>query len=152
MPEKYRPGVCWVQIQLTNLVRVEVFKRNNQIIIEGKETQEKILIKIAKSALQKPEPAADEWQFYPIRIIAPQPLMEEITDKIKTDAIAGKGLFENITDIPEDDEELDEYLMIDAFGLKCSFVPFLDELKRFSVDKFISKDFTKYLFMVFFFT
>jgi hypothetical protein len=96
-----------------------------------------------------PEPAPNEWQFYPISIYAPQHVMPIIDNILKADAEAGSGLFSNVTDIPEEDEGLDEFLMIEAFGLKCSLIPFLDELKRFGVvGEFFNKDITQSLFAV----
>lgn len=144
----------------------KAFKRNNQIIIKGKEIQGKMLEKLPKPQgvnlttitgadienLQMQEiskqTASDEWLFYPMSIIAPQPLMGVLNDIIKRDGEQGKGLFANHTNIPKEDEEEDELLMINAFGLKCSLVPYWDELKHYKVigdSGFFKDDFRKAL-------
>lgn len=128
----------------------KVFKRNNQIIIRGKEIQEEILSRlptpqgitlkmitganINELKIQAPPKMENgKWLFYPINIVAPPHLMNIINDIIQRDGEQGKGLFANHTDIPEEDEEEDELLMIDAFGLKCSLLPYWDELKKYKV-------------------
>ena len=88
------------------------------------------------------------WNFYPLNIIAPPHLMSIIDDIIQRDGEQGKGLFANNTDIPEEDEEEDELLMIDAFGLKCSLLPYWDELKKYKVvgdDGFLKGNFKREL-------
>lgn len=143
----------------------KAFKRNNQIIIRGKEIQEEILsslptpqgitLKMITGAnidelqIQAPPKMGNgEWLFYPINIVAPPHLMNIIDDIIQRDGEQGKGLFANHTDIPEEDEAEDELLMIDAFGLKCSLLPYWDELKKYKVvgdDGFLKGNFKKEL-------
>lgn len=89
-----------------------------------------------------------EWLFYPINIVAPPHLMNIIDGIIQRDGEQGKGLFANHTDIPEEDEAEDELLMIDAFGLKCSLLPYWDELKKYKVigdDGFLKGNFKREL-------
>ena len=95
-----------------------------------------------------PKMGNGEWLFYPINIVAPPHLMDIIDDIIQRDGEQGKGLFANHTDIPEEDEAEDELLMIDAFGLKCSLLPYWDELKKYKVvgdDGFLKGNFKKEL-------
>ena len=143
----------------------KAFKRNNQIIIRGKEIQEEILsslptpqgitLKMITGAnidelqIQAPPKMGNmEWLFYPINIVAPPHLMNIIDGIIQRDGEQGKGLFANHTDIPEEDEAEDELLMIDAFGLKCSLLPYWDELKKYKVigdDGFLKGNFKREL-------
>lgn len=99
----------------------------------------------------EPEHCPDEWQFIPIHIIMPTELSHFLDEEIKNDTKLGKGFYLNVTDIPEEDEFLDDCLLIDIFGLQCSFVPFLDELKQYRVigkNGFLSDNFTRYLFLI----
>lgn len=76
----------------------------------------------------------DEWQFYPIRIIAPQQIQEKIIKPIiEAQAIKGKGLFANSTNIPLEDEEEDEFLMIEAYNCNGSMSGYWQELKDFGI-------------------
>lgn len=90
------------------------------------------------------------WRFVDISIYAPEYLNEPITECVKDGALEGKGVFADITDITFEDEALDEFLCVEAYGLKGSFVTFLDELKSFGVvggeKPFFSKDLTRGLF------
>ena len=126
------------------------FKRYNEIFITGKEIQGQILKELPKpqginltmitgcniDSLQIQGTIThtnDEWRFYPINIIAPQPLMTIIDVSLEKDAKAGKGLFNNVTDIPEEDENLDEWFDIDAYGLKCSLEPLYRDLQNYGI-------------------
>lgn len=125
------------------------FFEYERLFREGKDIQVQMLALMAKSMPTESEQSTDEWRFVSVRIIAPQPIMQMIDEVIINDAIVGKGLFANLTEIPDEDEELDKYLMIDAYGLKCSFVPFLDDLKNHGItDDFLKKDFTRLLFQI----
>lgn len=127
------------------------FTRYANVVIEGKKNMQKRATINLKSEMDrcKPDNNPDEWQFYPISIIAPQEFIPIIDNIIDEDAKTGKGLFANVTDIEKEDEDLDELLMIEAFGLKCSLVPFLDELKQYNVaGVFMNKEFTHLLFKV----
>lgn len=92
---------------------------------------------------------ANEWQFCPYMIIASEPFMQFIDGSMEADAKNGKGLFSNVTNIPKEDEFEDEFLMINAFSLQCSFVPFVDELKQYNViGGFMNDEFKKCLLVV----
>lgn len=76
----------------------------------------------------------DEWQFYPIRIIAPQQIQEKIIKPmIEAQAIKGEGLFTNSTNIPLEDEEEDKFLMIEAYNCNGSMSGYWQELKDFGI-------------------
>ena len=113
------------------------FKRNNQIMIEGKNIQAKGLEIYAMQQHEKikEEPKKpNEWQFVPIRIIASKEIVDNVINPIlETDAKEGKGLYGNITDIPEEDESLDEWFDIEAYGIKCSLEPLYRDLQNYGV-------------------
>lgn len=129
---------------------VSDFLEYERIFKEGKDVQRQMLELLAESIPSEPEKLTDEWRFVSIRVIAPQPIMQLIDEVVMKETFTGKGLFANFTDIPDEDEELDSYLMIEAYGLKCSLVPFHDDLKEYGIigDDFFSKDFTKMLFQI----
>lgn len=124
----------------------KAFKRNNQIMIEGKKIQAKELEILAmqqfernSKELQNP----NEWQFVSIRIFAPKEIMNNVIDPImKRDAKEGKGLYGNITDIPEEDENLDEWFNIEAYGIKCSLEPLYRELQNYGIVDSVLKNST----------
>lgn len=125
------------------------FKKYNALFVEGKELQKKGLELLARNYPRKRKQVGG-WNFVPITIVG-TPELIQIVDEIKErDAQEGKGLFANITQIPKEDEALDDYLGVEAYGLKCSFVTFLDELKQYSIvggDKpFFSNEMTRGLF------
>ena len=115
----------------------KTFKRNNQIIIEGRKIQAKGLEIFAKEQCKKHEneqSSPNEWQFVPIRIFAPKEIMDNvITPRLEADAKEGKGFYSNITDIPEEDESLDNWFDIEAYGIKCSLEPLYRDLQNFGV-------------------
>ena len=94
----------------------------------------------------------DEWQFYPIRIIAPQQIQEKIIKPmIEAQAIKGEGLFTNSTSIPLEDEGEDDFLMIEAYNCNGSMSGYWQELKDFGIigigktDGFLPYQFKQYL-------
>lgn len=115
----------------------EAFKRNNQIIIEGKKIQAKGLeiMAILECEKMREEPKSpNEWQFVPIRIFAPKEIMDNVINPImERDAKEGKGLYGNITDIPEENENLDEWFDIEAYGIKCSLEPLYRDLQNYGI-------------------
>lgn len=115
----------------------KAFKRNNQIIIEGKKIQAKSLEIFAMQQCEKIQEEShnsNEWQFVPIRIFAPKELMNNVINpRLETDAKEGKGLYGNITDIPEENESLDEWFDIEAYGVKCSLEPLYRDLQNYGV-------------------
>lgn len=130
----------------------KAFKRYNTLFVEGKRIQAQGLNVIAmQAAANTPVSAVGGWRFYPISIIAPTELMPTIQNILEKDATEGKGLFFNNTDFELEDEALDEYLGVDCYGLQCSFVPFLDELKQCGIvggQAFLPKEFARTLFNV----
>ena len=76
----------------------------------------------------------DDWQFVPISIIAPKQIQEDIIKPIiETQAIKGDGLFSNNTNIPLEDEEDDDFLMIEAYNCNASLSGYWQELKDFGI-------------------
>lgn len=106
-------------------------------MIEGKNIQAKGLEIYAMQQHEKikEEPKKpNEWQFVPIRIIASKEIVDNVINPIlETDAKEGKGLYGNITDIPEEDESLDEWFDIEAYGIKCSLEPLYRDLQNYGV-------------------
>ena len=130
----------------------ERFMKNYRLFVEGKALQEKGLGLLAKEYAQnhQKEISVEGWHFMPISIVGTPDIIKWVDEKMMCDAQEGKGLFANHFQIPQEDELLDEFLGVEAYGLKCSFVPFLDELKRFGVvdgqEPFFSKELTRGLF------
>lgn len=124
----------------------KAFKRNNKIMIEGKKIQAKGLEIFAMQQHEKikEEPKKpNEWQFVPIRIFAPKEIMDNVINPImEKDAKEGKGLYGNITDIPEENESMDEWFFdIEAYGMKCSLEPLYRELQNYGiVDSVLKND------------
>lgn len=125
------------------------FKKYNTLFVDGKKLQTEGLKLLARNYPQK-EKQVEGWHFVPIVIAGNKELVEVADDIMERDAKEGKGLFANITQIPQEDEALDEFLDVEAYGLKCSFVPFLDELKQYDIvdgeKPFFSKEMTRGLF------
>lgn len=75
----------------------------------------------------------DVWRFKYTYIILFSPIhfvdcMNNPVEIVKTDLLCIDG-----TNIPEEDEEEDEYLMIDAYNCRASFEYYIEELKSFKV-------------------
>lgn len=126
----------------------EAFKRNNQIIIEGKKIQAKgleIFAMLECEKMRKEPQNPNEWQFVPIRIFAPKEIIDNVINPMmEKDAKEGKGLYGNITDIPEEDEGLDEWFDIEAYGIKCSLEPLYRDLQNYGiVDSVLKNDTTR---------
>lgn len=100
------------------------FKRYNEIFVEGKKIQKlelKIALQDGKIQIPKrPEPKPNEWAFATPSIIIPKEL-RPVLDKVFEENICKEnGLFSCFTDIPKEDENDDDFLMIDAYGVKCN--------------------------------
>lgn len=108
------------------------FKQYNTLFVKGKELQEKGVELLANNFPQRKR-LVEGWHFMPMEIAGTPELIQIVDDIMERDAQEGSGLYANITQIPKEDEALDEFLCVDAYGLKCSFVPFLDELKRYGI-------------------
>lgn len=129
----------------------KAFKRNNQIMIDGKKIQAKGLEILAMQQYKKikEEPKSpNEWQFVSINIVAPKQIQEEIiAPMIEADAKEGKGLFQNVSDIEEESEDEDALLMVEIYNCKATMTRYWDELKQFGViGKGKSDAFFKYEF------
>ncbi|WP_315352513.1 hypothetical protein [Phocaeicola abscessus] len=124
----------------------KAFKRNNQIMIEGNKIQAKGLEIFAMQQLEKTSkelPNPNEWQFVPIRIFAPKEIIDNVINPMmERDAKGGKGLYGNITDIPEEDENLDEWFDIEAYGIKCSLEPLYRDLQNYGIVDSVLKNST----------
>lgn len=125
------------------------FKKYREIEQQAREVQLKMVE--ATMAERRPEPQQVEgWHFVPVSVFAPIEFHTAINSVIEQDAREGKGLFANVTQIPEEDEDLDAFLMAEPYGLRCSLVPFLDELRRYSVagseNAFFGREKTRQLF------
>lgn len=101
----------------------KAFKRNNQIMIEGKKIQRlgiEISFQQGKFAKPQQEPKPDGWIFLtPSIIVSPElrPVLDKLYEK---ELCKDDGIFSCFTDIPEEDENDDDFLMIDAYGVKCN--------------------------------
>jgi hypothetical protein len=129
------------------------FKRNNAIMIEGNRLMvENATINLAiESENRPPEYISPEgWQFYKIHILAPTEYHKAINDEIARQALTGKGFFENTTNVSElPNEALDEYLGVEAYGVVCSYVHYLRELRQYQVTgALLGNDFTNSLFQI----
>lgn len=56
------------------------------------------------------------------------------------------GMFSSKLSIPREDEDLDKLLCVEVYGMKCSFQPFLTELKNNGVVDLFGQDLVKLLF------
>lgn len=154
LPDEANQEIIQKALEKTGFANDEAFckdfLRYANIIITGKKNmQERAALNI-KEEMERCQTKTETngWNFYPLNIIAPPHLMSIIDDIIQRDGEQGKGLFANNTDIPEENEEEDELLMIDAFGLKCSLLPYWDELKKYKVvgdDGFLKGNFKREL-------
>lgn len=122
------------------------------ITLEGKRLMQEFSMQLAKEHKKNKPEKLNEWQFYPIRIIAPQQIQEKIIKPMVEDqAIKGEGLFSNSTNIPLEEEEEDEFLMIEAYNCNASMSGYWQELKDFGVigigktDGFLPYQFKQYL-------
>ncbi len=128
----------------------KAFKRNNQIMIEGKKIQMQglgLMVQDFAKVSQQQQEQPDGWQFYPINIIASSELHAGINDIIKSDAENGKGLFANVTDIPLEDVDEDEFDMVEVYNCQATFTKYFAELKKYAIigavggDVFLNKTF-----------
>lgn len=128
------------------------FKKYREIEQQSRDIQLKgIELMIAEQQRPEPQQVAG-WRFMPISIYAPQTMHPLIGGLLDRDAEAGRGLFANVTRIADEDEALDALLMVDAYGLQCSFVPYLNELQYNNVagrdEAFFDREATRQLFTV----
>lgn len=112
--------------------------------------------------LHKPtKPNGKEWRFYEFGIVCVSPTSNVPTDIAEPINIAPviqgiidneltnkDGFFSYHYSPQEEDVSLDDFLCVDAYGMKCSFQPFLSELKNFGVTDLFGQDLTKCIFRV----
>lgn len=111
------------------------FWQHYRLFVEGKAIQAKGLSVMA-SVMPEFGKQAGGWYFVPISIIAPKEAPEiqaAITSVLAADAKAGTGLFANKTQIPKEDEALDEYLCVEAYDCKGTFATYYRMLQRYNV-------------------
>jgi len=125
-----------------NKTFVSDFKKYREIEEKARELQRLMIecpdhplveLKINKKEKLKEKLNTDEWLFYPISIYTPKEMMSIIDNILEKDAKAGKGLYSNITDISEEDESLDEWFDVEAYGVKCSLEPLYRDLQSYGV-------------------
>jgi len=101
----------------------KAFKRNNQIMIEGKKMQRlglEIALQQGKFAKPQQELPPDEWIFLTPSIFISQeltPILDEVWEK---ELCKADGIFSSYSDIPKENEDDDKFLMIEAYGMKCN--------------------------------
>ncbi|MDD3040205.1 hypothetical protein [Bacteroides sp.] len=101
----------------------KAFKRNNQIIIEGKKIQRlgiKISLQQGKFIKPQQEPTPDEWIFLTPSIIISKELIPVLDQVWEKELCKDDGIFSSHSDIPKEDENDDDFLMIDAYGVQCN--------------------------------
>ncbi|MCD8301523.1 MAG: hypothetical protein LUC44_00725 [Prevotellaceae bacterium] len=108
------------------------FKRNNEIILRGRKNRDEAH-SILLAGCEHHQQDSAGWQFVEYHFIAPEQTMDEWMEKLQRDAEQGTGLFEVLTDVSDEDEEEDEFLMADKYEINCSLTPFVDDLKRYGV-------------------
>lgn len=124
------------------------FWKHYKLFVKGKELQTKGMDLLEKNFSHE-EKQVEGWLFIPWTIVGPTNLVEFVDKKMRCDAQEGKGIFCNIIQIPQEDESLDDYLVVEPYGLKSSFFPFLEELKQYGiVDDFLGQERTQGLFAV----
>lgn len=122
-----------------NKAFVSDFKKYREIEQEAREVQLQGLllsdspIGKALQAQLKEEPNTDSWQFRSIKIVVPISMQKIMDNLLERDLKDGKGLYKNITEIPIEDEDEDDFLLIEAYGIKCSLEPYYRELQRYEV-------------------
>lgn len=121
----------------------EAFKRNNQIMIEGKKIQDRGLEIIAMPECEKMEKgpqSPNEWQFVGVNFIASPELHDDINERMKDMVERGKGLFANVTDIPLEDIDEDEFDMVEVYNCQATFTKYYAELKRFGIIGYVGDE------------
>ena len=82
----------------------------------------------------------DEWKFRTPEIILPD-YMHNFFDKIlEADFKECKGLYSNSTDMQIEDEDDDDFLMVEAYGFKGSLEPYYRKLQQYGVMECLFKD------------
>ena len=118
----------------------KAFIRYVEITIAGKRLQRKTVLNKAERITQgweaqskEPDQQESGWRFVHTGIYVPECAKDVVRNQLEADALSGKGLYENITGVPLEDEEEDDFMMVEVYGCKASILPYLDELKKFGV-------------------
>lgn len=125
---------------------VSDFKKYREIEQEARDVQlqgfslKDSPINQALQATTKKWSNTDGWQFVNIAIIAPADIIDTIDKSLECDLRKAKGLYQNITEIPTEDEDDDDFFMIEAYGIKCSFEPYYRELQDYKVIEALFND------------
>lgn len=116
------------------------FKHYREIEQQAREVQLQGLELSMQQLPPEPQQKADGWQFASYAFMAfgkdeqqANEILSFVDTALAKQAASGVGLWGNWVEIPQEDEEEDALLMIEAFGLKCSLVPFLDDLKQYGI-------------------
>lgn len=112
------------------------FTRYAEVVLQGKRLMQQNALLNAE--LEKPRRLQEEqpwgWRFFPINIIASPDCLNIVAEVLGQDAQEGEGLYKNATEIKDlPDVFLDSLLGVEAYSIKCSFTPYLDELRRYGV-------------------
>ena len=140
LPDEANQDTIQKALEKTGFANDEAFckdfsKYANIVIVGKKNMQERAALNI-KEEMERCQPITktNEWQFIPIRIFASKEIMSNVINPImEKNAKEGKGLYGNITDIPEEDESLDEWFDIEAYGIKCSLESLYRDLQNYGV-------------------
>jgi len=73
------------------------------------------------------------WRFVSISIIVPEFMLDIINQKISDDVKKVSGLYSVTTDIVIEDESDDDFLAIEAFGVRSSLEPYYRELQEYKI-------------------
>lgn len=125
------------------------FVRYANIVIKGKKLIQSEQMKVLQAVQKQPEQKqkrVDGWNFVRLQVYASKELHGIITKKYSEDADEGKGLFANVTSIPLEDVDEDNFAMVDVFNCNSNLLPYFEDLKSYKVigrgksDAFLSYD------------
>jgi|GEM_PF-3486518 len=124
------------------------FLRYANIVIEGKQLQQKMALQNLTEIEPPQPPVVAGWVFKPMACIAaPVEFHSTINEAVYNAAL--KGLFDSKTDTPNVDELLDELLMAEAFNVRCSLTHYTEELRHYNIiqgnGSFFDRDCTRLL-------
>lgn len=107
------------------------------------------------------KPDGKSWHFLDIGIINVFQTSAEVkTDKEPFDILSTiqnlfdselqkkDGMFSSYVLPQQEDEDLDVLLCIDTYNIRCSYQPFLDDLRNYGITDLFGADLTKWLFIV----
>ncbi len=153
LPEKADEKLIKQALQETGFAADEAFCKNfvryANVTIQGKKLQARqAFLNLSEIKNQLPtQQKTDGWQFVGFHIIASPELHDVINDVWEDDAEQAKGMFANVTDIPLEDMDEDEFDMVEVYNCQATFTKYFAELKRFGIigavgtDTFLNKTF-----------